>query len=108
MLLRTLSLSMLFASGSCLAAPPQCAAAALTQAKKLLAFHSDGDDRAAVNTSVKRLPSLSNPANPKQKLTVLEVTGYVYRAEYRMRIVYFPIEGDCVLVGQEILELASL
>lgn len=108
MLFRSFLLSTLLVSGSCFATPPQCASAALIQAKKLLNFHSDGDDRADVNTNVKRLPSIANPVNTQQKLMVLEVTGYIYKADYRMRFIYFPISGECVLVGQEILELANL
>ena len=43
---------------------------------------------------------------PLQMLDVLEVQGFIYRARYRMRFLYAPVRGDCVLMGQEILELA--
>ncbi|MDR6674126.1 hypothetical protein [Xanthomonas sp. 1678] len=100
----------------CLAAPagakaaaPRCAEAARTQAAKLLAFHSDNDERAEVGDEVERLPSIVNPANAKQRFEVLQVWGYIYKGEYRMRLLYYPMaEGDCVLMGQEILEHASL
>ena len=90
------------------AASPQCASDAISQAKKLLSFHTDGDDRASVDTQVKQLPSLTNPANKTQKFTVLEVMGSVYKGQYRMRLIYFPLDKECVLMGQEILEFASL
>jgi hypothetical protein len=73
-----------------------------------LSFHTDGDDRAEVEPSAKPLPSISNPANKSQKFVVLEVMGYVYKGEYRMRLIYYPMANDCLLMGQEILELANL
>jgi len=99
---------LLFASFNASAAGPQCADPALAQASKLLAFHTNGDERAQVDSNVKPLPSLSNPANKAQKFLVLEVMGHVYKGEYRMRLLYYPLGKDCVLMGQEIIELASL
>lgn len=99
---------LLLASFNTFATSPQCSSAAVTQAKKLLSFHTDGDDRAEVDSRAKQLPSLSNPANKAQKFLVLEVMGYVYKGEYRMRLIYYPMRKECVLVGQEILELANL
>ena len=86
----------------------QCAAQAVTQAGKLLAFHSDNDDRAEVAGPAKPLPSIVNPANSKQRFDVLEVWGYIYKGQYRMRFEYYRSGGSCVLMGQEILEYASL
>ena len=54
------------------------------------------------------LPSIANPANPKQRFDVLEVWGDVYKGRYRMRLEYYRSGGSCVLMGQEILEHASL
>lgn len=90
-------------------AAPQCSAEALIQAKKLLSFHSDGDERAEImaGEKVKELPSMRNPANKKQKFQVLEVAGYVYKGQYRMRLIYYHLGGDCVLMGQEVLEIAN-
>lgn len=90
------------------AAGPQCADAALVQASKLLAFHTHDDDRAQVDPNVKPLPPVTNPANKAQKFLVLEAQGHVYKGEYRMRLIYYPLGKDCVLMGQEIIELASL
>jgi len=105
----------LLLSAPCLAAPaakpaaPRCAAEAVKQAGKLLAFHSGNDERAKVDDTVERLPSIVNPANPKQRFEVLQVWGSIYKGEYRMRLLYYPMaDGDCVLMGQEILEHASL
>ena len=53
------------------------------------------------------LPPLANPANKAQKLHVLEVIGHVYKANYRMRMLYAASPGPCLLMGQEILELSS-
>ena len=96
------------ASFSAYAENPQCAANAIAQGKKLLSFHTDGDDRASVDTEVKKLPSLTNPVNKKQKFTVLEVFGDVYKGQYRMRFIYHPMGKECVLMDQEILEISSL
>lgn len=90
------------------AASPQCSAAALARAEKLLQFHSDGDDRAEVHADVRQLPSLTNPVNRKQKFLVLEVPGSIYKGQYRMRFIYFLLGRDCVLMGEEILQLADL
>lgn len=88
---------------------PACQDEAVAQARKLLAFHSDGDDRAEVDaSSVKTLPARANPANRKQRFEVLEVMGFVYKGEYRMRLSYYTQGGQCVLMGQEILHLAQL
>lgn len=98
---------LLYCASSKAAAAPKCSAAAIAQAEKLLAFHTEGDDRAALDRRVKELPSVSNPSNKKQKFVVLEVIGFVYKASYRMRFLYYPMDGECVLMGQEILELSS-
>ena len=101
------ALALLGAAGTSRAAEPPCAKEAVAQAQKLLAWHSEGDDRAAVEPQAKALPPLANPANKAQKLHVLEVTGHVYKANYRMRMLYAASPGPCLLMGQEILELSS-
>lgn len=90
------------------AKPHRCAGAAVTQAEKLLQFHMGEDDRIAVDTAVRQLPSLRNPAAPTQRFDVLEVRGTIYKGEYRMRLIYAQMPGQCLLMGQEILELARL
>lgn len=91
-------------------AAPQCSAEAVIQAKKLLSFHANNDERAEIlaDEKVNVLPSMRNPANKKQKFQVLEVFGYVYKGQYRMRFIYYHLGGECVLMGQEVLEIANL
>ena len=105
---KTILALLLLASFNASAAIPQCSSPAVAQARKLLSFHTDGDDRASVDKSARQLPSLANPANKAQKFLVLEVMGNVYKGEYRMRFIYYPMGKECVLMGQEILELARL
>ena len=51
---------------------------------------------------------LANPANRRQSFAVLEVMGHIHKASYRMRLIYAVSGGQCLLMGQEILELSSL
>jgi hypothetical protein len=91
------------------ATPMRCTENIQAQAKKLLMFHFGEDDRISIAPRVKQLPSLTNPANPKQKFSVYEVWGYIYKGQYRMRFIYYPLQDkSCVLMGQELLEHASL
>jgi hypothetical protein len=86
---------------------PKCSSNAVAQAKKLLDFHVGGDDRITIDPNVKELPPLRNPANPRQKFQVLEVQGAIYKAQYRMRLIYFRSGAECILMGQEVLEYAK-
>jgi hypothetical protein len=92
--------------------PPEpqhhCDDAATDQSRKLLAFHVGGDDRIEIQKPVRTLKPIRNPANRDQLFDVLEVWGRIYKGQYRMRLIYAQIPGDCVLIGQEILEYASL
>ena len=96
--------------GTSQAKPLACAPDAVKQARKLLNFHVGGDDRIEIDaTSVKELPRLANPAEPEQQFRVLEVWGYIYKGQYRMRFIYYDTAHlHCVLMGQEILEHARL
>ena len=86
-----------------------CSSEASAQARKLMTFHVGMDEPDMhVDETVKPLPSIVNPRDHRQRFDVLEVHGYWYKAEYRMRLEYYRIGDECVLVGQEILELASL
>jgi hypothetical protein len=81
-----------------------CAADAVKQAEKLLKFHMNNDDRAMVDAdSVKVVGTIAALAG-KGRFDVLEVAGSVYKGDYRMRMIYAQLPGDCVLMGQEILE----
>ena len=108
--MRCLALAaLLLACGLAQAASPHpCAPAASRQALQLLKFHAAPDDRPEIDKAVSALPPLRNPANKAQAFDVLEVWGYIYKAQYRMRLIYAQLPGDCVLMGQEILEYAKL
>lgn len=85
----------------------KCAAHALMQAEKLLEFHFGADDRISIDQKVHPVSPIKNPAG-KGKYDVLEVWGYIYKGKYRMRFIYGYAGGECVLMGQEILEYANL
>jgi hypothetical protein len=99
--------SLMANAGLTEAKPPICADVAIEQAKKLLDFHVGGDDRISIDPQVKELAPMRNPANPRQKFQVLEVKGYIYKANYRMRLIYFRSGSSCLLMGQEVLEYAK-
>ncbi len=86
----------------------RCAPAAREQAQKLLAFHVGDDDRIEIDKTVKTLLSMRNPANRLQRFDVLEVWGRIYKGQYRLRLIYARIPKECVLMGQEVIEYASL
>ena len=84
-----------------------CEAHAIKQAHALLVFHNGADVNVAVDDTARVLAPLRNPVNPRQLFDVLEVRGYVYRANYQMRLIYARVPGTCALMGQEILERSS-
>lgn len=94
------------------AAPPPpavhaCAADAVKRGKALLAFHFDDEGPAqSVSPTVKVLAPVKALAG-KGKFDVLEVWGNIYKAQYRMHFIYAQIPGECVLMGQEILEASN-
>ena len=91
------------------AAPPhRCSTAAIEQAQKLLTFHFGPDGRIEIDKSVKVLAPIRNPSNRAQRFDVLEVWGHIYKGDYRMRLIYARLPNECVLIGQEVLEYASL
>ncbi len=86
-----------------------CANDAIAQARKLLTYHFGEDDRISIDDKATPLPSILNPANRRQRFDVLEVWGFIYKGQYRMRFIYYkPDAGDCVLMGEEILQYATL
>src|SRR6187200_1891590 len=86
----------------------RCATAAIAQPPKLLTFHFGPDARIEIDKSVKVLAPIRNPANRAQRFDVLEVWGHIYKGDYRMRLIYARLPNECVLMGQEVLEYASL
>jgi hypothetical protein len=99
---------VLCATANFASAAPPCASEAVARAKKLLTFHFGEDDRIRIGPDVKEVAPIRNPANKKQQFKVLEVWGSVYKGDYRMRLIYFVSGNGCTLMGQEILEYASL
>jgi hypothetical protein len=86
----------------------RCAPAAREQAQKLLTFHAGGDDRIEIDKAVRTLLPMRNPANRLQRFDVLEVWGRIYKGQYRLRLIYARMSKECVLMGQEVIEYASL
>lgn len=104
----TLLFVFLAASGLSGATAPDCPADdAIDQARQLLAFHFGDDERIEIDPGFEQLAPIANPANPDEQLSVLELWGFVYRGQYRMRLTYHPMDDGCVLMGQEIIEYAS-
>jgi hypothetical protein len=88
-----------------------CAQDAIAKARPLLELHHGMklEELGTIDDKVKVLPPVK-ALKGKGKLDVLEVWGYIYKAEYRMRFIY--IQGtkpgeSCGLMGQEILEMSN-
>lgn len=84
-----------------------CKNSAVKDAKKLLSFYRDNDDRISIDEKITPLAKIKNPQGGTQKFDVLETWGYIYKGKYRMRFMYYP-DVDCTLMGEEILEFANL
>jgi hypothetical protein len=114
----------LFGIVSAQAAPHACSADAVSRAGKLLKTHweSDGSlladnpgepdpnagDRMAWSTdeSASKVATIK-ALEGKGKFDVLELKAYVYKATYRLQFYYAQIPDNCVLMGQEIIEIAD-
>ena len=81
-----------------------CKTQAISEAKKLMAFYSDNDDRAGIDGHVTPLAKIQNPENRSQYFDVLQAWGNIYKGKYRMRFIFL---NDCTLMGDEILEYAN-
>jgi hypothetical protein len=86
-------------------APHACSADALAKAAALLRFHAGAEAGlpVGVEQTVKVLPPVK-ALRGNGRFDVLEVVGHVYKADYRMHLIYAQIKGSCLLMGQEILE----
>ena len=67
------------------------------------------EELGAIDDKVKVLPPIK-ALKGTGKLDVLEVWGYIYKGEYRMRFIY--VQGakpgePCALMGQEIIEASN-
>lgn len=113
--------SALIVAGAAQAAPHACAADALSRAPKVLKTFWEAEDLKLADqpgppsddgtimawdlgTEVQTLPAVANP-NGTGKYDVLEVSAFVYKATYRLRFLYAQMDGDCVLMGEEILSM---
>lgn len=88
----------------------QCEGAAKVRAKALLDFYDGGlnSGRSSVEDKVELKSPISAP-NKKSKYDVLEVSGHIYKADYRLRMIYAQNQlPDCLLMGEEILNLSNL
>ncbi len=113
MKLAILSAALLAAGATAAQAAPahRCAADAVKRATPLLALHFEDNSTAdnsniSIGDDVKVLPPIK-ALKGAGRFHVLEVWGYIYKAEYRMRFLYAQIPGQCVLMGQEILEASD-
>lgn len=87
-----------------------CEADAISKSEKLLKFHFDDQSGFIPNFAIETSVTVKAPikaAVGKGKLDVLEVQGSIYKADYRMRMIYAQIKGECALMGQEILEQSN-
>jgi hypothetical protein len=90
------------------AASHACASDAIAKAEQLLRLHGEATagQPVAVEQEVKILPPLK-ALKGNGRFDVLEVWGHIYKADYRMRLIYAQIKGSCALMGQEILEASD-
>jgi len=95
------------ATAACAEAHP-CSADAVAKATLLLRFH--GGDEAGQPVDVENGVKVLAPIKALKgngRFDVLEVWGHIYKAAYRMRLIYAQIKGACVLMGEEILEASD-
>jgi len=102
------SFAFVVAATAAQAEPHACAADAIAKADQLLRFHGEvqSGQPAAVDQNVKVLPPVK-ALKGNGRFDVLEVWGHIYKADYRMRLIYAQIKGSCALMGQEILEASD-
>ena len=85
-----------------------CSADAVAKATQLLRFHGNVETTEPVDVGkqVKVLPPIK-ALKGNGRFDVLEVWGHIYKADYRMQLIYAQIKGSCLLMGQEILEASD-
>lgn len=101
-----LSLPVLSQTASAQAAK-KCVNDATQKAKQLLLLHTNNDERAEIDKPTFKKTGTIKALRGKGKFDVIEGLGYVYKGEYRLRLYYAQIAGDCVLMGQEVLEYSD-
>lgn len=102
-------------AGTALAAPHKCTADAIDRAGKLLRFFWEGDGLKLAAKPGEPDPNETGDVmnwsldeevktlKPIADSDVLEVSAYVYKATYRIRILYLQGVDDCIPTGEEIL-----
>jgi len=104
-----LYLTLLCAAPLAAQPPHPCAGDAVQRAMPLLQLHyGEADERMSIDDKVKTMRPITNPAAKGQQFDVLEVWGHIYRGDYRMHFIYAQLPGECLLMGQEILEFSEL
>jgi len=99
--------ALLLATATVPAAAHPCDADAPARAVPLLRLHfDDSTANVGVSDEVKELAPVK-ALKGSGKFDVLEVWGYIYKAEYRMRFIYAQIPDECLLMGQEIIEASD-
>lgn len=100
--------ALLLATAAAQAQSHACSADAIAKAALLLRFHGsvEAAEPVDVEQNVKVLPPIK-ALKGNGRFDVLEVTGHIYKATYRMRLIYAQIKGSCLLIGQEILEASD-
>ena len=89
------------------AAAHPCDADAQARATPLLRLHfEDNTADVGIGDEVKELAPIK-ALKGSGKFDVLEVWGFIYKAEYRMHFIYAQIPDECLLMGQEILEASD-
>jgi hypothetical protein len=84
-----------------------CDADAQARAVPLLQLHfEDPQAEVGIGDEVRELGPVK-ALKGSGKFDVLEVWGYIYKAEYRMRFIYAQIPDTCLLMGQEIIEASD-
>ena len=84
-----------------------CDADAQARAVPLLQLHfEDPQADVGVGDDVRELAPVK-ALKGSGKFDVLEVWGYIYKAEYRMHFIYAQIPNECLLMGQEIIEASD-
>lgn len=100
--------TLLLISTMAIAAKPTCFNDAIEKAPKLIEYHF-GDLNGFIveidRDSVKNLKPIKSSADGSESLTVVEVWGTIYKGNYRTRFIFSTKAGDCLLVGQEVLEV---
>lgn len=100
-----LTAAILLLSATPALAQHPCAKDAIEKAKPLLELHHGEklEGFGTIDDKVKVLPAIK-ALKGNGRLDVLEVWGYIYKAEYRMRFIYVQSKHGCGLMGQEIIE----